>query len=217
MKRILALLLVAASTTFVAHAATVVATAQNYNGISLLDGSALPGGDIIRVGLFNLTDAQIQANQGNLSFLNNNFVQFGVAHSGDTYGIDGYFATTLQGSTDSLGIAGGQIYFWALNATSLANANQQSIFYFTGNPEWTFKADGANPNSSGPDVSDLTGGTNALLPAAHLVVGTFPGGNSAAFPGAKNFNLVAVVPEPSCVLLLGAGALGLLARRRRNS
>lgn len=219
MKRIIALILATASTASFVHGAAVVnVSAQTYNGLSLANGNALPISDLIRVGFFNLSDSAIQANQGNLAFLNSNFIQFGVAASGDSFGIAGYFADSLTNSTTTLGIAGGQIYLWALNSTTLASATQQGIFYLTGNSEWTFKLDTANPNTANPDLSDLTNASNTLLPTAHLVVGTFPGGTTGTIAGARNFNLAPVVaPEPTTAALMMVGLVSLAARRRRQA
>jgi hypothetical protein len=225
MKKYLTLLLTLGGLAASVHGASIVTvnvSALAYNGVSLADGSLLPQGDLIRVGYFNLTDDLIQANNtpAGLSFLDANFVQFGTAVSGQGVGSPGYFSNSLTGFTGTSGLIGKQIYLWVLDSPTLASATQEGVFYLTGNTNWLFPDDSsANPLPANAEVADLTGNSNVSLPNAHVVLGTFPGGdgNPAFFPGSKTFNLTPVVPEPSSIVLLAVGAVGLFQRRRRNS
>src|SRR5438552_17154145 len=80
--------------------------AQNSNGLGTSGGAELPTGDLIRIGTFNLTDAEIQQNQFNISFLNTKFIEFGTAAVGDVFGLPAYWAAHTTGSTDDLGLNG---------------------------------------------------------------------------------------------------------------
>src|SRR5689334_12128326 len=53
------------------------------NGVGDASGNPLPLGDLVEVGHFNLTDAQITANGNNEAFLMQNFVQYASAFIGD--------------------------------------------------------------------------------------------------------------------------------------
>jgi hypothetical protein len=198
------------------------------NGLSVAGGGNLPDNNFLRLGSFDITDAEIASNTGNTPFLNSHFIEFGNARVGDGLpGIAGHFSKSSQNDsgTGGLNLAGKQIYLWAFSSTdnssaaaSLQTATQQGIFYvdIAADPDWAFPVEDPVPQNTTIDLSDLTLANNsaALRPGAHVVVGTFPGGISAE-TGASNFALA--VPEPSSALLAFASATAFLIRRRRTS
>jgi hypothetical protein len=224
MKRILSSLLVAASLVSAGHAASIVWGASLDNGLSLANGTNLPIGNLVRVGSFDISDAVIAANAGNISFLNSHFTEFGNARIGDGLVpvIAEHFSATSHANSVTLNIAGNQTYIWALASTdnttvssSIATAFQLAILYFdkATNSEWAIPPETDPETQNTIDISDLTNaGGNVLLPGAHVVVGSFPDGTSDA-TGAPNFGLA--VPEPSAAIATVA-SVGLLALRRRR-
>jgi hypothetical protein len=211
-----------------AHGASIVVEADDDNGFSFANGTDLAQGNLVRVGYFDVTDSVIAASSTTLvglQFLDSHFFEFGRLHIGDTYNIPGHFAGTAN-----LNTAGGsafdnqQISLWvfatAANNDPLANfsnVTQTGVFYAdrTQVLSWRIRPHAEIPNTSTIDISDLTNGAgNALVPAAHVVVGSFPTGTSDATGGA-NFGL-APVPEPTAVALLALGVATLGLRRRRS-
>src|SRR5687767_8617595 len=77
------------------EAASIITEADDDNGFSSTGGTDLPQGNLVRVGFFDISDAEIQQNQFDLTFLNSHFFEFGIAHIGDAYGVDGHFATPI--------------------------------------------------------------------------------------------------------------------------
>lgn len=223
--------------TFVAtgHSATTLEWgAKTSNGLANAGGAELPVGDLVRVGTFvGLNDAQIIANQGNVSFLNSHWVDFGDGHIGDVYGIHGFFDDASTNSVSGLNIAGDQIYLWVFDSTnnsslssSLSTADQQGIFYLndsSGSPNaisWRFQDDSSiSPVVSPIDLSDLTTGIgNAqTVSGATIVVGSFPGGVSPE-TNAPNFELATIpAPEPASASMAIIGGIAVLGARRRRS
>jgi hypothetical protein len=225
MKRLFSSLLIATSMISVGHAATIVWGAGQDNGFSLQNGSNLGIGNLARVGTFNVSDAVIAANAGNISFLNSHFTEFGNARIGDNFGVAEHFSmnSVANSGPAGLNIEGAQIYYWVFASTdnssvanSISTAFQLGIFYF----DKALDGDWAVPTQVPPgptattDISDLTTGS-ALTTGAHVVVGSFPDGNSDQGPAfAPNFGL-AIVPEPSAAVAMVA-SVGLLALRRRR-
>jgi hypothetical protein len=158
--------------------------AQNSNGLGDAAGSELPIGDLIRIGSFTLTDAQVQAAASNFSALNAAFVQYGTAAVGDGFGFAAHWAAVTSASTDSLGINGHRIYYWAFNAPSTGAATQYGVFTST-SPDWVFPSDGSIPNTTTTDLEQVD----------KILIGGFGSGTSTA-TGAALFNLV-IIPEPS--------------------
>lgn len=212
-----------------AHAASIVVEADDDNGFSFANGIDLAVGNLVRVGFFDITDSQIQANQFDLGFLNSHFFEFGAAHIGDTYGVDGHLASPITRNT-----AGGsvfdnkQIALWVFGSNNPSSAdtfasisakgiNQQGIFFANQatTPSWRIRSEAEIPSATTIDLSDLTNAAGtALTPGAHVVLGSFPTGVSDAL-GGPNFGLVAV-PEPSSAILALLGGTAFLVRRRRK-
>ena len=209
-------------------AANVVFGSGESNSFSEENGTDLAVGNLARLGVFSLTDAQIQANSGNVAFLNSNFTQIGTARIGDSFGLPGHFLQSVQFDTTS--IAGRQMALWvfksANNSSDMASVNsalQIGIFYMDKalNSQWTVPMQVPVPGATVIDIADLTtpaSGNTQLRAGAHVVVGSFPNGISDATE-APGFGLQTVsepVPEPSTISFLGIAALGFLARRRSN-
>src|SRR5436309_3551553 len=120
MKKLFILIVALAAT---AHAATVNWSASIDNGLSLADGTNLAAGSLVRVGYFasggvQLTDAQIQALASSPGTLNNSFVEVGTTTIGSGVGsIAAHFDAVSTADTDTLGVAGKQIYVWVFNAS----------------------------------------------------------------------------------------------------
>ena len=115
--------------TTIAHGAQVTWGAAESNGVGIVDngGTPLPLGDLVLLGHFNLTPAQIIANGANESFLMSNFVLFdsstigaGSPNGGGSNA--GYWSKASVGSTDLLGIQNQAIDYWVFNATTSASA-----------------------------------------------------------------------------------------------
>jgi hypothetical protein len=223
MKRFFASLLIAVSLVSAGHAATIVWGASQDNGLSLQDGSNLAVGNLVRVGTFDITDGVIAANAGNISFLNSHFIEFGNARIGDGVGVPEHFSkeSVANSGPAGLNIEGAQIYIWAFASTdnssvanSISTAFQLGIYYV----EMGIDGDWAVPTQIPPgptatiDLSDLSN-VAVLANGAHVVVGSFPNGNSDQAPFAPNFGLA--VPEPSAAVAIVA-SVGLLALRRRR-
>jgi len=210
----------------VSDASSFTFGAGETNSFSEENGTDLAMGNLARLGVFSLPDSQIQANSGNVAFLNSNFTQIGTARMGDPFGgIPGHFSQSVQ--FDSTSIAGRQMALWVFkssdNSSDLASVNsalQIGIFYMDMalNGAWAVPPQNPVPGATLIDIADLTdSATSAILrPGSHVVVGSFPNGISDA-TGAPGFGLQTVsepVPEASTISFLGIAALGFLARRR---
>jgi hypothetical protein len=231
MKKIVFAIVLAISAS-IGHAASVVAAATE-NGLASAEGTDLAQGNLVRVGVFNISDEVINANSGNLAFLNSNFQEFGIARIGQNIpgNANGLFQSSLldRPNSDAEGFGNKQLYLWVFNstdnstpATSFATAFQHGIFYrdltspadatnVSGN-QWRVRLNGEVPNDVNIDLTDLTNNTNdQLSPGAHIVVGSFgPGLNGTT--NQKNFYLA--IPEPASTGLLLIGATVTLVRRR---
>jgi len=187
--------------------------ASNSNGLGDASGTVLPIGDLVEIGTFNLSNEEIQQHQFALPTLLAAFLPFDTAFIGDDLGVAGYWNKQSTGSTDALNLDHRQIYYWAFNAATPAQATQQGIFTANNNPRWLFPADSDIPHTTTVDLSDVN----------EMVVGGFGNGFSSAtgtpFP---LFNLAAV-PEPAFSGLaiaipcfLCAAALRIAKRRQQR-
>src|SRR5439155_12028615 len=87
----------------------------------------------------------------NIDLLNQSFHEFGTAHIGDgtpdpshPLGYPAFWTVSTSGLTDTLGLTGRQIYFWAFDAPTLGAATQQGIFTST-DPSWIFSSSSSIP------------------------------------------------------------------------
>jgi hypothetical protein len=202
-------------------AATIVFNAGESNSVNEENGTDLAVGNLVRVGVFSLTDPQIQANSGNVAFLNSNFTQIGVARIGEGFGFPGHWTGSVTYNQNP--IAEQQVALWIFKSadnssdiTSVNSALQIGIFYMDKalNSAWAVPPADVLPGSAVIDIADLTTSplNTTLRSGAHVVVGSFPNGTSDQ-TGAPGFGLQ-TVPEPSTIAFLGMAALGFLARRR---
>jgi PEP-CTERM motif len=205
-------------------AATIVFSAGESNSLNEENGTDLAIGNLVRLGVFSLTDSQIQANSGNVAFLNSNFTQIGTARIGDAFGFPGHFSKSV--TLDTTSIAGQQMALWVFksadNSSDLASVNsalQIGIFYMDKalNSQWAVPFQNPPPPATVIDIADLTNPplNTTLRSGAHVVVGSFPNGTSdqTGAPG-FGFQPIEPVPEPSTISFLGIAVLGFLAHRR---
>lgn len=186
-------------------ASSVTVAAAEYNGLSQDGGTELAVGNQVRVGFFDLSDAQIEANQSNLPFLLANFAEIGRVSIGTSVGgAAGHFQSEpLIGNATQLRVANKQIYIWVLKTAangapnaSLSDVTEHGIFYVpketTNFDNWRIRPDAEIPNSTHVELAELTDHSNNLIADAKVVVGQFPSGASTANPGASNFALEGV-------------------------
>ena len=85
-------------------------------------------------GVFNLSDAEIQQNAGNIAILSQNFVVLGNARIGDVVELPGHFVASTE--VDLAAVAGRQLVIWIFRSTdnssiasSIATAVHTGVFY----------------------------------------------------------------------------------------
>ena len=202
-----------------AQAASVVWSAT-INGIDLASGADAPTGSLVRLGTFDITDAEIASNAsvGNIPFLNSHFTEYGSALIGDGARPAGHFSTiTNNNGPTAIALAGAQIYVWAFSSGTVAGSTEHGIFYLpkATDADWQFPAQVPFPDTTQIGLDDLTDlATSTTLKAnARVVVGSFGPGTSDS-TGKPNFTLVPV-PEPTSAALLVAvaGLVGFIRRR----
>ncbi len=214
--------------------ATIAWAAAIDNGLVLQDTTTmLPTGDLIRIGVFSISDASIQSllSAGNFSAVNAAFTTLGSVAAGGGFGNNpGYFSLSsntpapIDSNPGDLNIAGQQLYIWAMNVTSVGNAGpgtQNGIFYMpkSVNSNWAVPSDSPVTGSTSVELSDLTGtDPSQLLGSAVIVEGAFsPNPVASSIRKDANFALAAA-PEPaSAGLAILGGAAMLLHRRRRSA
>ncbi len=219
MKRI-KLLIVAgtlALTLSAGQASQVTWGAYTSNGVGDASGTPLPIGDIILLGHFNLTDAQIAANGNNEAFLMANFVQYASAFVGDGAPAGpnpadnlGYWLANSNNSSNSLSIQNTQMYYWVFNASTTQAASQYGIFTNPTAASWKFPDDNAVPPTTITDLSDVQHTSQGILWGGY---GT--GTSKDAVSPLFNLKAFAAVPEPSTLALLTVGLLGGAAAVRK--
>ncbi len=213
------------------YGATIVWSAGEDNGFSLENGTNLAAGNLIRLGVFDVSADIIAANAFNIDFLNAHFIEIAAGQIGDGLGgIPEHFNRTDSPVIGSTGfdIAGAKAYMWVFAssdnstpAASISTVQEHGIFSFS---SWIIPSDELSPGSLTIDISDLTNsagtallndppGPNAKI--SQVLVGSFDKGVSDT-TGAPNFGLQ-VVPEPASTGLAVVGGMALLLRRRRRA
>ncbi len=201
-------------------AAQVTWGAAQSNGIGDASGVALANGsnDVMLLGSFNITNAQIIANATDEAFLMSHFIQFGSSTIGDGGPINGggssdngYFLGNSSASSLNLGVTHAEIYYWCFNSSNTANATQYGIFTAPSNPAWIFPADTDVPSSTTTDLADVPHDITGILFGSY---GT--GLSSDTTSPLFNLKSFAAIPEPSTVasLIFGGAVLGIGVRRR---
>lgn len=200
-----------AVTSYAGNITVAAAAAQNtYLGDSL--GNYTPAGWLIEFGTFSV--APVDNVLPNLA----NFTPW-VAGSGFTGGAGGDF--NIGGTADDTtpqNVKNQQIYLVAFNNASGVGYTELGVYYVNkaSKPAWAFPDSANFPNdTTAIDIQDLLatpdGVSTALGTGAHIVWGS-----SAVLGDTYNQIRLAVVPEPSTVILVGLGLLGLVGLRRRK-
>lgn len=226
----LSLLFLFIFTANVSCAATVSWGAAIDTGVIDVASSALPVGNVIRIGYFGtFSGALITANSttnAGLSILDGDFHQFaqstigtGTANTPATFSVNSTPSyATLPGFTPNT-----QIYFWAFkssNTSSIANvlatATETAIAYvpFANNSAWQFPASDIAAAKS-IDLTQLSNANTVVL------AGNYKAGNTASLTGIFGstnhaLQLASVVPEPSVITFSIIGILGAAQMRCRK-
>jgi len=214
MFRLSLLCLILAMSTAV-QAASVVWSAT-INGLDSSSGADLAAGSLVRVGTFDITDAEILANAFNIPFLDAHFTQFGSAVIGDGGRPAGHFSTiSNNNSATATALTGSQIYVWAFASGTVATATEHGVFYMpkATDADWQFPVNLGGFTILGLDDLTDAASSTTLRAEARVVIGSFGPGTSDS-TGKPNFTLLAV-PEPTSATLLmaAAGLVGFVRRR----
>jgi hypothetical protein len=177
------------------------------------DGTQLAPGDLLEIGTFAVAPVGVT-----LATVNATLASFEVFASGTINAGAGAFGLASVNTAAPL-FNGQQIYLVAYNGPSTIGATEAGIFYAndTVNTAWKMPADGPTALTT-IDPADLFGansGVSANLgPAGNVVYGgtSFDSGGYSLLDTAN----IVVVPEPSSVVLVVTGLLGLLGLRRRS-
>ena len=200
MKNLLAL----AALVLIAHASAATVITVNFsaafdNGFALQNGTALPVGNEVRLGSFDISDAQVTSlmNAGQLQSLATHFTLFSNAFIGtDAFAANlgqlplnqrsGLFEKSSQG-TLSPASANKNIYMWVFKTTAdngvaadFSNVLQAGIF---GNvaSSWVFPADSGDPDTRTLDITNLTDASgNNLTGNQNILFGAFGTGTTPA-------------------------------------
>lgn len=234
MKKTILITILAISTVLPLGAVNFVFSAAGASAIAAADDTPLPTGSLLRLGVFDISNAEITANANDLAYLNTHFIEItdGYIGQGDPWGVgemdpqnNGLFLIGLQSVDTTLGglnIAGMQVVYWVFNAADFASATEHGIFT-SSLSSWTIPSgdgSGADYFSVSTDISALTENYEGLTLAttAQILVGGGLGTTINPDLGGKNFTLATLqIPEPSTyAALLGLAAAAFLIIRRRK-
>ena len=223
MKKFLVLAVIAVASILESQASTVGWSSQNTNSLGLSDGNLALQGSLVRLGYFTVSNSAVQslAAAGDKAGLDSAFQQFGTSTVGANFGVDGVWSDSAVNGNASF--VGNRIYYWTLNAATLAAATQWGIFT---NPvganvnsaNWVFPSDSPLPGNTVTDLGDVPHNSTGLI------VGSFGGGPDANF-GAPLYEMANIsgaspVPEPSTfafgALACVVGLCSVMRRRRQQ-
>jgi len=204
-----------------ADASQVTWGAYTTNGVGIADagGQRLPQGDIVLLGHFNLTNAQIMTNGSDEAFLMANFVQYASSFvgagqpNGPGAASDGYWLANSVNSSNLLAIQGTEMYYWVFNAATVAGASQYGIFTAPTSTALLFPNDTAVPPTTITDINQVPHDSTGILWGSF---GTgISGDNLSPLYDLAPF---AAVPEPATwgASILVALAIAFTARPRRR-
>lgn len=202
-----------AVTNISSHAGTLLITnltmmAEAAFGLADQSGNLISGSvtNNVRAGYFSISDTEIIDlwNAGNITELNASFVQFGGFTSMQDFdqGYNGLFQNSVVTFADPF--EGKNIYLYISNVSNFTNAAGEYMIYkfagtFTMDPFHGEQLLGTSPGTL------LVGGYNNFQFDYELGEGLLPA-----------FNTVAVVPEPSVLMLFALGATVFVAGKRRK-
>jgi len=213
---------------------SIEVTAIDSNYLALSNGQMLPSGDLVELGQFSISDANLSALANGGTFtpatfatLNSDFVPLtggtssGTAGSATVSGYAGAMDVTFTGNNSAF--AGGPMYLLVYNAATAGAATQVGVFRgpgTAGSGGWSFPSSMAT-GSSGSDLD--TANVSPLIGTYTANSAVDNGWNDNVgngYPNVNTFNLdrVVSVPEPSSIALVVMGLLGGfgLIRRRRS-
>ena len=161
----------------VAHSATVNWNATADTGLALANNSALPQGNLIRLGYFTISDSAVVAAKSNPTTLNNSWRSIADSTVGSGTGFDASFSVGTSPAILSGADFGHQIYLWTLNAPTVGAATQQAIFYepAANNSAWSFPGSNAGNLSTTIDIGQAK---NPALGGVYLA-GNYQASNAA--------------------------------------
>jgi hypothetical protein len=175
------------------------------------------------------SSSYVTDNTGAANYLTGDLVELGTFATTPTVGsssLAGFtvFGTDLtaaggwaasSGPASDVGFAHTQEYLVVFNAATQGAATQEAIVYVndTQNSSWRFAASSDTPNNSVWDLDTLFSGTSGSVGAGGVIVY-----GSTAQDGSGPYNMLEtkLIPEPSSVVLVVTGLLGLLGLRRRS-
>ena len=201
------------------HAATVNWGAINDTGLANASGVALAQGNLVRLGYFTISDSAVVIAKTNLATLNAAWKSIADATVGTGTGADATFTVATSPAVLSGADFGHQIYLWTLNASTVAAATQQAIFYepAANNSAWTFPSSNAGNLSTTIDIGQAKTSLGGVFlaggyQASNASVSAIFGGPA----GAVQLESVTPVPEPSTFLVGAFAAMAAVGLRKRR-
>jgi len=204
--------LVAAGVGLSSYAANieVIAQAQSNTYLTDADGNYTPGGWLLELGTFASTPTD-----GSSSLAG-----FSVFGTGVTGNAGGDFNLNITSS--DVGFAHDQIYLVAFNAATQGAATEEGIYYVNdaSQTKWRFPAATDDPANTLFDVDAMfqasATANTALVSGGHIVFGSAAYDETGPYTELRMATL-SPVPEPSSIMLVVVGLLGMVGLIRRRS